>query len=146
VHSRRLGPLTVSAMGFGCMGLSQSYGAADPAEAEATLRRAVELGITLFDTANVYGLGHNETLVGRVLAPHREAVVLATKFGIQAGAKGPVGVEGGLEENVGALDLALSEADMDDLARVFAPDAISGARYPEGLQRLLGARESATAG
>lgn len=94
MQTRRLGPLEVSAIGLGCMGMSQSYGAADPAQAEATLLRALELGISFFDTANVYGLGHNETLVGRVLRPYRERIVVATKFGIQAGPKGPTGVEG----------------------------------------------------
>ena len=73
--------LTVSALGLGCMGMSQSYGAIDDEQASATLCRAVELGVTLFDSADVYGDGHNEELLGRVLAPHREEVVYATKFG-----------------------------------------------------------------
>jgi aryl-alcohol dehydrogenase-like predicted oxidoreductase len=78
--------LTVSALGLGCMGMSDAYGPADEQEAEATLLRALELGVTFFDTANVYGGGDNEELVGRVLGPHRDGIVLATKFGI-AGAK-----------------------------------------------------------
>jgi len=89
MEQRRLGtdgPL-VSALGLGCMGMSQSYGPADEGESVATLERALELGITFFDTANAYGLGHNERLVGRVLAPHRDRVVIATKFGI-AGRRG----------------------------------------------------------
>jgi aryl-alcohol dehydrogenase-like predicted oxidoreductase len=64
------------------MGMSQAYGPADEDESVATLLRALELGVTLFDTANAYGLGHNERLVGRALADHRDQVVLATKFGI----------------------------------------------------------------
>ncbi len=74
--------LRVSALGLGCMGMSQSYGPADEDESIATLRRALELGVTFFDTANVYGVGHNESLVGPVLADRRDDVVLATKFGI----------------------------------------------------------------
>lgn len=64
------------------MGMSQAYGPADEDESLATLQRALDLGVTFFDTANVYGLGHNEELVGRGLADRRDEVVLATKFGI----------------------------------------------------------------
>lgn len=82
---RQLGTrgLTVSALGLGCMTMSGSYGSgpADEPEAEATIRRAVELGVIFFDTADVYGNGHNETLVGRALRPLRDHVVIATKFG-----------------------------------------------------------------
>mgnify|MGYP000887174918 CR=1 FL=1 len=78
----RLGELEVSVLGLGCMSMSQSYGAADPVEAERTLLRALDLGITFFDTANAYGMGHNETLLGRVLAGRRSEFVLATKFAI----------------------------------------------------------------
>ena len=74
--------IEVSAIGLGCMSMSQSYGIPDEAEAEATLLRALDEGVTFFDTANAYGDGHNETLIGRVLAPHRDRMVLATKFGI----------------------------------------------------------------
>jgi aryl-alcohol dehydrogenase-like predicted oxidoreductase len=77
----QLGPLTVSAQGFGCMGLSHTYGAADEAASIATIHRAIDLGITLIDTADVYGDGHNETLVGRAIAGRRDRIVLATKFG-----------------------------------------------------------------
>ncbi len=74
--------LTVSAQGLGCMGMSQSYGAGDWDESMAVLNRAIDLGVTFLDTANVYGAGHNEVLVGRVLADRRDEVQLATKFGI----------------------------------------------------------------
>lgn len=87
MKSRRLGrngPV-VSELGLGCMGMSGSYGAADEAESIATIERALELGITLFDTADSYGVGHNEELVGRALRPHRSKVVLATKFGMTRG-------------------------------------------------------------
>jgi aryl-alcohol dehydrogenase-like predicted oxidoreductase len=82
---RKLGRqgLEVSALGLGCMGMSQSYGAADEAESIATIHRAVELGVTFFDTAEVYGPFTNEKLVGRALEGKRHAVVLATKFGFR---------------------------------------------------------------
>jgi aryl-alcohol dehydrogenase-like predicted oxidoreductase len=77
-----LGELTVSAQGLGCMGMSQSYGRGDWAESIATIHRALELGVTFLDTANVYGAGHNEVLVGRAIHDRRDQVQLATKFGI----------------------------------------------------------------
>jgi aryl-alcohol dehydrogenase-like predicted oxidoreductase len=80
MRSTELGSLTTSALGFGCMGLSQGYGPADDAASVRTLHRAVDAGITLFDTAMSYGAGNNERLVGRALAQRR--VQVATKFGI----------------------------------------------------------------
>ncbi len=80
---RRIGRqgLEVSALGLGCLGMSQSYGAADESESIATLHRALELGVTLFDTAEVYGPFHNEELLGRALQGRRDQVAIATKFG-----------------------------------------------------------------
>src|SRR5215831_9331937 len=84
MHSRTLGPqgLDVSALGLGCMGMSQGYGATDDAESIATLHAALDAGITLLDTAQSYGAGANERLLAPVLAQRRDEIVLATKFGI----------------------------------------------------------------
>src|SRR3954453_10729640 len=73
--------LQVAPLGLGCMGMSEFYGTSDEAEAVRTIERAVDLGVTLFDTADMYGPFTNEQLVGRALRPHRDRVVLATKFG-----------------------------------------------------------------
>ncbi|WP_394360609.1 aldo/keto reductase [Amycolatopsis sp. SB7-3] len=80
--TRRLGTLEVGAQGLGCMGMSEFYGQGDDTESIATIHRAIELGVTLIDTADMYGFGRNEELVGRALAGKRDQVVLATKFGI----------------------------------------------------------------
>ena len=78
----KLGTVEVSRQGFGCMGLSNTYGRADDAESIRTIRHAIDRGVTLIDTANVYGQGHNEELVGRAIAGRRDDIVLASKFGI----------------------------------------------------------------
>jgi aryl-alcohol dehydrogenase-like predicted oxidoreductase len=76
------GGLTVAAQGLGCMSMTDfAYGPADEDEAIATIHRALELGVTLLDTADIYGLTENEKLVGRAIAGRRDQVVLATKFG-----------------------------------------------------------------
>ncbi|NWD59081.1 aldo/keto reductase, partial [Pseudomonas veronii] len=81
MEHRKLGKIDVSAIGLGCMGLSQAYGVQDEASSIQTLHRAVELGVTFFDTAEVYGPYRNEILLGKALKPYRERVVIATKFG-----------------------------------------------------------------
>lgn len=78
----QLGGLTVSAEGLGCMGMSSVYGAADWDESVATIRRALDLGVTLIDTASAYGNGHNEVLVGRAIAGRRDEAQIATKAGL----------------------------------------------------------------
>jgi aryl-alcohol dehydrogenase-like predicted oxidoreductase len=81
VQTRRLGGLEVAAIGLGCMGMSEFYGSRDDKESIRTIHRALELGVTLIDTADVYGRGHNEELVGRALADRRDRAVVASKFG-----------------------------------------------------------------
>ncbi|WP_184469156.1 aldo/keto reductase [Rhizobium esperanzae] len=99
MKTRKLGnDLTVSAVGLGCMGMSFAYGASDEAESVRTLHRAVDLGVTFFDTAEVYGPFTNEILLGKALKPFRDRVVIATKFGFkidtsQSGAAAIAGVD-----------------------------------------------------
>ncbi len=92
---RKLGRqgLEVSELGLGCMGMSQSYGAADDVESIATIHRALELGVTFFDTAEVYGPFINEELLGRALKGRREKVAVATKFGWKIGDKARLGLD-----------------------------------------------------
>ena len=85
-------------LGLGCMGMSDGYGVPDEAEALRTLDRALELGVTFWDTADVYGLGANEALVGRALAGRRDEVELATKFGNVRDAGGSYGAVDGRPE------------------------------------------------
>jgi aryl-alcohol dehydrogenase-like predicted oxidoreductase len=88
MNKRRLGPNgpIVSALGLGCMGMSEGYGAADEGEALATIRHALDLGLTFLDTADIYGPHKNEALVGRAIRDRRAGVFLATKFGFVSGA------------------------------------------------------------
>src|ERR671913_334081 len=88
MDTRTLGGLTVPAQGLGCMGMSEFYGTGDQAEAERTIHRALELGVTLLDTADMYGPFTNEQLVSRAIADRRDRVVLATKFGNARSADG----------------------------------------------------------
>ena len=98
VPTRTIGPFTVSAIGLGCMSLSQSYGP-PPAREEAAkvLLRSLEMGCTFFDTAAIYGVGHNEELVGEVLGPHRSKFTLASKCGLFATPDGKREVNGKAE-------------------------------------------------
>jgi aryl-alcohol dehydrogenase-like predicted oxidoreductase len=121
----RTGP-TVSSQGLGCLGMSFAYGA-DAAEAEATLARALDLGVTFLDTADVYGgLGHNEQLVGKAIASRRDEVVLATKFGLHADPQAPGGwgVRGGAAYVREACDASLGRLGVDhiDLYYQHRPD------------------------
>jgi aryl-alcohol dehydrogenase-like predicted oxidoreductase len=91
MQTRKLGTLEVSALGLGCMGMSYGYGpAADKKDMMALIGKAIDLGVTFFDTAEIYGPFTNEELVGEALAPFRSKVAIATKFGIQHDANGQV--------------------------------------------------------
>jgi aryl-alcohol dehydrogenase-like predicted oxidoreductase len=81
VQQRKLGQLTVSALGLGCMGMSEFYGRREDQESIATIKRAIELGVSLIDTADMYGRGHNEELVGQAIKGKRDRIIVATKFG-----------------------------------------------------------------
>ncbi len=110
MRTRRLGnsSLEVSAIGLGCMPMSSGYVTSDDTESAATLERAVELGITLFDTADIYGRGHNEELVGRVVRGCREQVVLASKFGQVPKPEGGIRIDGRPEYVARACEASLT--------------------------------------
>ena len=83
MRQHRLGALTVSAIGLGCMGMSEFYGPTDDEQSIATIRRALDLGVSFLDSSDLYGSGHNEELVGRAIDGRRGEVQLATKFGVR---------------------------------------------------------------
>jgi aryl-alcohol dehydrogenase-like predicted oxidoreductase len=115
MKKRKLGSqgLVVSELGLGCMGMSQFYGPRDDAESTATLERALELGLDFFDTANVYGAGHNEEVVGKVLRKHRDRVIIATKFGNLVLPDGKRAINGRPEYVRSACDASLKRLGVD---------------------------------
>ena len=116
MEMRKLGSqgLEVSALGLGCMGMSEFYGDRDDAESAATIHRAIDLGVTFLDTADMYGVGRNEELVGRVVRERREWVVVATKFGNVRGADGSFqGISGRPDYVRDACDASLRRTGLD---------------------------------
>lgn len=117
LNTRTLGrtsPLTVSTLGLGCMGMSEFYGAADEAEGLATIGRALDLGVTFLDTADMYGPFTNERLVGKAIAGRRDEVQLATKFGNERLPDGTrVGINGSPEYVRAACDASLQRLGVD---------------------------------
>jgi aryl-alcohol dehydrogenase-like predicted oxidoreductase len=118
MDQRQLGNqgLTVSELGLGCMGMSEFYGSGDEAESIATIQRALELGVSFIDTADMYGPFTNEKLVGRAIADRRDQVVLATKFGNVRGPNGErLGIRGDAEYVREACDASLERLGVDHI-------------------------------
>lgn len=119
ISTRTLGtasPLTVSSLGLGCMGMSEFYGSTDEAEATATIHRALDLGVTLLDTADMYGPFTNEELLGRAIAGRRDEVQLATKFGNERLADGTrLGINGRPDYVRRACDASLQRLGVDHI-------------------------------
>ena len=118
MQKRRLGTqgLETSALGLGCMGMSEFYGTADEAEAVTTIQRALELGVNFLDTADIYGPFTNERLVGRAIKGRRDEVVLATKFGNVRNEQGErLGIRGDREYVLAACDASLERVGTDHI-------------------------------
>jgi aryl-alcohol dehydrogenase-like predicted oxidoreductase len=153
---RRLGSSTleVSAIGLGCMGMSGTYGPADDGESIALIQRAIDLGVDHLDSSDMYGWGHNETLIGKALAGRRDRVVLATKFGQVQNPGGPNLVDGRPEYVVQACEASLKRLGVDviDLyyqhrvdPRVPIEETVGGMKrcVEQGKARFLGLSEAA---
>ena len=113
---RKLADLTVSALGLGCMGMSEFYGTSDDKENRAVLEHALEKGISFWDTADVYGVGHNETLLSQLLQARRGDITLATKFGVLRTPEGKfTGVSGAPEYVKASCEASLKRLGVDTI-------------------------------
>jgi aryl-alcohol dehydrogenase-like predicted oxidoreductase len=119
MQTRQLGPLQVSAIGLGCMGMTPIYGTPDPALAIATIHRAADLGVTLLDTSDAYGKGENERLVARAIAGRRDRYVVSTKFGNLRNPDGSPGVNGRPEYVRQACEASLKRLGIDTIDLYF---------------------------
>src|SRR3569623_1729269 len=118
MQTRKLGSLTVSAMGLGCMGMSEFYGSGDDAESIRTIHRAIELGVHFLDTADMYGPFRTEELVGRAIRDRRDQVVIATKFANVRGPNGEyLGIRGDPAYVKQACDASLKRLGVDHIDR-----------------------------
>ena len=114
MQQRKLSSLSVSAVGLGCMGMSEFYAGRDDAESIATLHRAIELGVSFLDTADMYGSGSNEELIGKAIKGKRDKVVIATKFGNMRGPNGEfLGVNGAPDYVSKCCDASLRRLGVD---------------------------------
>ncbi|MCB2108606.1 MAG: aldo/keto reductase [Rhodobacteraceae bacterium] len=115
MQQRELGKsgLKVSALGLGCMGMSTFYGISDEKESLATLRHAIDRGVTFFDTAELYGNGHNEDLLGKAIKGQRDGLVIATKFGIRQSETGVTPANGKPDYVIAACDASLKRLGID---------------------------------
>ncbi len=115
MRQRKLGGLEVSALGLGCMGMSEFYGSTDDGQSTATIRRALDLGVTFLDTSDMYGSGHNERLVGGAIAGRRDEVQLATKFAIRRDDNGERSIDNRPEWIREACDASLRRLGVDHI-------------------------------
>ncbi len=116
IQTRQIGTLTVSSLGLGCMGMSEFYGTTDESSGIETIHRALDLGVTFLDTADMYGPFTNEQLVGKAIAGRRAEVQLATKFGVKRGPAGSFdGVDGRPEYVRAACDRSLARLGVDHI-------------------------------
>lgn len=156
IAHRNLGGLSVPVIGLGCMGLSGVYGPAEDAASEDLIRRAIDLGVTHLDSSDMYGWGHNETLLGRALKGRRDRVVLVTKFGQTQNPDGRNGVDGSPAHVAAACEASLKrlQTDVIDLyyqhrvdPNVPVEDTVGAMKrlVEQGKVRFLGLSEAAPA-